>query len=140
MKNFFPPWRLDSITNEENSEDQLMFADFTAKLTVVLTQLLGGRRLRHPRNKCKAYMEKGWCEKRDCKDRHPKTCRYWAKCKSGCIMEHAIINQIVYFYLNCDSWVRDKSKVLDANCTMFDRAEALDMISKKKIKQRMENS
>jgi hypothetical protein len=38
--------RLDNITNEENSKDEMKFVDFAAKLTVVLTQLLGDQRLR----------------------------------------------------------------------------------------------
>ena len=37
--------RLKGITPEENSEDTAKLAEFTAKLTVVLTQLLGERRL-----------------------------------------------------------------------------------------------
>ena len=53
--------RLDNITNEENSKDQLKFADFSAKLTVVLTQLLGERRLRQlgfPATSGKEVLEK----------------------------------------------------------------------------------
>merc|ERR1712129_249754 len=30
-----------------------------------------------------------------------------------CVINHTINNQQVYFCLNCDDWVRDKSKVLD---------------------------
>ena len=33
-----------------------------------------------------------------------------------------------YFCLNCDDWVKIKSKVLDENWTLFDKT--LDMMSK----------
>ena len=39
---------------------------------------------------------------------------------SRCIVRYNINNQIVNFCLNCDDWVRDKSKVFDTNWTMFD--------------------
>ena len=36
------------------------------------------------------------------------------------IIQYNINNQIVNFCLNCNDWVKDKSKVLDVNWTMFD--------------------
>jgi hypothetical protein len=44
--------------------------------------------------------------------------RVWTD--SRCIVEHIVSNQLVYFCLNCDDWVRDKMKVLDANWSLFD--------------------
>ena len=37
-----------------------------------------------------------------------------------CVVEHKIKNHMVYFCLNCDDWVKMKSKVLDENWTLFD--------------------
>ena len=36
------------------------------------------------------------------------------------VVKNVIINQTVYFCLNCDDCVKDKSKVLNNNWTMFD--------------------
>ena len=38
----------------------------------------------------------------------------------SCVIEHVINDHRVYFCLNCEDWVKDKSKVLDKNWTMFD--------------------
>ena len=38
----------------------------------------------------------------------------------SCVVKHVIGDHIVYFCLNCEDWVKDKSKVLDRNWTMFD--------------------
>ena len=38
----------------------------------------------------------------------------------SCVVKHVISNHIVYFCLNCEDWVKDKSKVLDNYWTMFD--------------------
>ena len=38
----------------------------------------------------------------------------------NCLIEHVINDHRVYFCLNCEDWVKDKSKVLDENWTMFD--------------------
>ena len=35
-------------------------------------------------------------------------------------LTHIINDQWVHFCLNCDDWVKDKSKVLDENWTLFD--------------------
>ena len=37
-----------------------------------------------------------------------------------CVVKHEIKNHVVYFCLNCDDWVKVKSKVLDENWTLFD--------------------
>ena len=37
-----------------------------------------------------------------------------------CIVTHFIQNQKVHFCLNCEDWVKDKSKVLDINWSLFD--------------------
>ena len=37
-----------------------------------------------------------------------------------CVVTHNINDQWVHFCLNCDDWVKDKSKVLDENWTLFD--------------------
>jgi hypothetical protein len=39
---------------------------------------------------------------------------------TGQTAKHVIRDHIVYFCLNCDNWVKDKTKVLDNNWTMFD--------------------
>ena len=36
------------------------------------------------------------------------------------VVQHNISNQIINFCLNCNDWIKDKSKVLEANWTMFD--------------------
>jgi hypothetical protein len=36
-----------------------------------------------------------------------------------CIVEHIVRNQKVYFCLNCDDWVRDKSRVLEESWALF---------------------
>ena len=38
----------------------------------------------HPQNICKVYLESGKCVGKECSDRHPKTCRYWSRNKTGC--------------------------------------------------------
>ena len=37
-----------------------------------------------------------------------------------CIVQHVVSNQKVNFCLNCDDWVKDKTKVLDSNWTLLD--------------------
>ena len=37
-----------------------------------------------------------------------------------CIVEHTVRNQKVYFCLNCDDWVKDKSRVLEVSWSLFD--------------------
>ena len=44
-------------------------------------------------------------------------CNWTNKC---CVIKHVISGHIVYFCLNCEDWVKDKTKVLDNNWTMFD--------------------
>ena len=46
-------------------------------------------------------------------------------CKSNwadkrCVVGHNIHNQQVYFCLNCDDWVKVKSKVLDQDWSLYD--------------------
>ena len=38
----------------------------------------------------------------------------------SCVIEHVINDHRDYFCLNCEDWVKDKTKVLDKNWTMFD--------------------
>ena len=42
--------------------------------------------------------------------------------ENGFTVEHVIANQKVQFCLNCEDWIRDKSKVLDKNWTLLDQA------------------
>ena len=118
----------------------------------------------HPRGICQAYFENGKCDRKNCMERHPKTCKYWLKSKGGCkrettcdfmhvtlarddgkvvdqemddheykcvgchsswtdrmcVVDHIVRNQKVYFCLNCDDWVRDKSRVLEERWSLFD--------------------
>ena len=37
-----------------------------------------------------------------------------------CVVDHIVRNQKVYFCLNCDDWVRDKSRVLEESWSLFD--------------------
>ena len=41
-------------------------------------------RFYHPQNICKVYLESGKCVGKECSDRHPKTCIYWLRNKTGC--------------------------------------------------------
>ena len=105
-------------------------------------------------------------EIKDCKDRHPKICK-WMKsrygCKRGkecdylrvtpakderniseqkessymnefkcigcksvftdgsCVLKHVIKNMRRFFCLNCEDWVKDKTKVLDQDWTLIDK-------------------
>ena len=43
---------------------------------------------------------------------------YWTQ--KNCVVEHEIKNHVVYFCLNCDEWIRDKTKVLDENWSLKD--------------------
>ena len=48
-----------------------------------------------------------------------------ASCKDSwtsknCVVEHNLNNHVLYFCLNCNDWVTDKSKVLDTNWTLLD--------------------
>ena len=124
-------------------------------------------RFYHSQNICKIYLESGRCIGKECSDRHPKTCRYWSKNRSGCarkldcdflhvtlvhddgktiaqnkvneeeykcasckdcwtdkrcVVEHTQNNHVMYFCLNCNDWVRNKSAVLDPNWTLLDRS------------------
>ena len=36
-----------------------------------------------------------------------------------CVVEHVIQNHTLYFCLNCEDWVKHKSKVLENNRTLF---------------------
>ena len=47
------------------------------------------------------------------------------------IVEHVISDHIIYFWLNCEDWVRDKSKVLDVNWTLFDNARTWEAMFNK---------
>jgi antitoxin component YwqK of YwqJK toxin-antitoxin module len=38
----------------------------------------------HQRGICQAYFENGKCDRNNCVERHPKTCKYWLKSKEGC--------------------------------------------------------
>ena len=40
----------------------------------------------------------------------------------NCVVEHMLSNHIVYFCLNCEDWITDKSKVLDKTWSLFDKA------------------
>jgi hypothetical protein len=42
---------------------------------------------------------------------------------SNCIVENRMNSQILYFCLNCDEWIKDKSKVLDKNWTFLEERE-----------------
>ena len=122
-------------------------------------------RFYHPKNVCKAYLDCGKCEQKDCSERHPKVCKFWSQNKNGCgrnldcdflhvtivqndqnveverkvkdteykcasckdswtskncVVEHNLNNHVLYFCLNCNDWVTDKSKVLDTNWTLLD--------------------
>ena len=37
-----------------------------------------------------------------------------------CVVTHIIENQTIHFCLNCEDWVKEKSKVLDATWSLFD--------------------
>ena len=41
----------------------------------------------HPRDICQSYLEGKKCEMKQCKNRHPKVCKYWSKSKAGCRRE-----------------------------------------------------
>ena len=48
-----------------------------------------------------------------------------ASCKDSwtsknCVVEHSLNNHVLYFCLNCNDWVTDKSQVLDTNWTLLD--------------------
>jgi hypothetical protein len=54
-----------------------------------------------------------------------------------CIVEHVVSNQLVYFFLNCDDCVREKSKLLDSNWTLLtiqETSETMLSLSKEKKK------
>ena len=38
----------------------------------------------------------------------------------ACVIKYVISDHEVYFCLNCEDWVKDITKVLDDNWTMFD--------------------
>ena len=42
--------------------------------------------------------------------------------EKGFTVEYVVANQKVQFCLNCEDWIKDKSKVLDKNWTLFDQA------------------
>ena len=37
-----------------------------------------------------------------------------------CVTEHTIYNHVMYFCLNCNDWVKNKSAVLEPNWTLMD--------------------
>ena len=46
--------------------------------------------------------------------------------ESNCVVKHVLKNKEVYFCLNCDDWVKDKSRVLDKGWSLFDMAGNLN--------------
>ena len=48
------------------------------------------------------------------------SCKYEWKDRS-CVVKHCVNTMEVYFCLNCDDWVQDKSKVLDNGWSLFDQ-------------------
>ena len=48
------------------------------------------------------------------------SCKYEWKERS-CVVKHCVNTMEVYFCLNCDDWVQDKSKVLDNGWSLFDQ-------------------
>ena len=53
------------------------------------------------------------------------SCDYeWSE--SNCVVKHILKNKEVYFCLNCDDWVKDKSRVLDKGWSLFDMAGNLN--------------
>ena len=98
---------------------------------------------------CQEHVNSGYCNKNECTERHIKTCK-WIKSRNGCrrknceylhsktkdsfkcsscldtwndrtcVKEHVVENMTVYFCLNCDDWVRDKSAVFRQGWTLLD--------------------
>ena len=42
-----------------------------------------------------------------------------------CVVTHKIENETIHFCVNCEDWIKDKSKVLDAKWSLFDENEKL---------------
>ena len=42
--------------------------------------------------------------------------------ESHCVVKHVVQNKEVYFCLNCEDWVKEKSRVLDKGWSLFDTA------------------
>ena len=38
-----------------------------------------------------------------------------------CVMEHMVQNKTIYFCLNCEDWLKHKSKVLHKNWSLFNK-------------------
>ena len=98
---------------------------------------------------CQEHVNSGYCSKKECNERHIKKCK-WIESRNGCrrtnceylhnktndsfkcsscldtwkdrtcVKEHLIENRVVYFCLNCDDWIRDKSGVFRQGWTLLD--------------------
>ena len=103
----------------------------------------------HSNTVCQEHVDSGYCSKKECNERHIKTCK-WIESRNGCrrtnceylhnktndsfkcsscldtwkdrtcVKEHLIENRVVYFCLNCDDWIRDKSGVFRQGWTLLD--------------------
>ena len=107
----------------------------------------GNCKFGHSEDICKKHLENGACGDRGCTSRHPKRCNKSGctrpncaylhdthannkvfKCE-GCqdvwddrthVIENIINNQVVYFCLNCNEWIKDKIRVFDEGWTLLD--------------------
>ena len=92
---------------------------------------------RHPKV-CKWYEREVGCKRTDCDFFHGTLARHdsrgnieaqnfkCASCKDvwkdeNCVVKHTVKQRELYFCLNCDDFILDKSKVLDINWTLFDQ-------------------
>ena len=92
---------------------------------------------RHPRA-CKYYQGQTGCKRTEgCEFSHDalicevetkeKACNFkCAGCKhdwqeSQFVVKHDIMNMEIYFCLNCEDWIKDKSKVLNPGWSLFDQ-------------------